>query len=88
MSSGHAEEVKGQLWHIKGEMLVHGVSEDLCSAALAAGVLGVFERVQDGVDHSGSLLLWRRVRPAVARQRGQVEEEVDGRHVDFHKLLL
>lgn len=55
---------------------------------MARGVLGVFEGVQGGVDDPGPLLLRQRVGPAVTGQRGRVEEEVDGRHVDFNKLLL
>lgn len=84
----HTEKVKGQLWHIKCEMLMHGVQKDLRASWLACGVLGVFESIQGAVDDSGSLLLWGRVRPAMTGQWGWVEEEVDGRHVDFNKLLF
>lgn len=84
----HTEEFKGQLWHIKCEMLIHGVHKDLRASWLACGVLGVFESIQGAVDDSSSLLLWGRVRPAMTGQRGWVEEEVDGWHVHFNELLF
>lgn len=65
---------------------MRGVHKDLQAPRLA--VLSVFERVQGGEDDSGSLLLRGRVGPAVAGQRGRVEQEVDRGHVDFDELLL
>lgn len=88
VSSCHTEEVKGYLWNVKREMLMCGVHKDLQACWRAVGVLVVFERGQCGVDDSGSLLLWRRVCPAMRRQRRRVEEEIGWRHVDFNKLLL
>lgn len=52
----HIEKVKGQFGDIKRKMWVHGVNKDLWTSCLACGVLTVFERIQDGVDDSGSLL--------------------------------
>lgn len=69
-------------------MLMHGVNKDLQGSWLAGAVLGVFERVQGGVDDSGSLLLCGRVCPAVTGQRWGVKEEIDWRHVDFNELLF
>lgn len=65
---------------------MRGVHKDLQAPRLA--VLSVFERVEGGKDDSGSLLLRGRVGPAVAGQRGRVEQEVDRGHVDFDELLL
>lgn len=82
------QEVKGQLCDIKCEMRMHGVNKDLWTSWLAGGVLGVFERVQGGVDDSGPLLLWGRVCPAKTGQPRWVKEEIGRRHVDFSKLLF
>lgn len=86
VSPCRSEDVKGQLWDIKGEMLMRRVHKDLQAPWLA--VLSIFERVQGGKDDPGSLLLRGWVSPAVAGQRGRVEQEVDRGHVDFDELLL
>lgn len=56
---------------------MHRVNEDLYGSWLAVAVLGVFERVQGGIDDSGTLLLCRWVSPAVTGQRWGVKEEID-----------
>lgn len=69
-------------------MLMRGLHEDLRPGRLAAGALSLLERAEGGEDDSAPLLLGGGVGPTVARQRGRVQQEVDGRHVDLDELLL
>lgn len=88
VSPCHSEEVEGQLRDVEGEMLMRGLHENLRPSGLAADILSLFERAERGKDDSAPLLLGRGVGPAVVRQRRRVQQEVDGRHVDFDELLL
>lgn len=67
---------------------MRGLHENLRPGRLAADALSLLERAEGGEDDSAPLLFGRGVGPAVVRQRRRVQQEVDGRHVDFDELLL
>lgn len=69
-------------------MLMRGLHENLRPVRMAAHAPSLLERAESSEDDSAPLLLGQGVGPAVFRQRRRVQQEVDGRHVDFDELLL